>query len=25
VNPHEPTNPNGVKKEKKKTLKETNE
>ena len=25
VNPHEPTNPNGVKKEKKKTVKETNE
>src|SRR2546430_12114462 len=25
VNPHEPTNPNGVKKEKKKTLKETSE
>jgi hypothetical protein len=25
VNPHEPTNSNGVKKEKKKTLKETNE
>src|SRR5205807_9038598 len=25
VDPHEPTNPNGVKKEKKKTLKETNE